>query len=174
MPISYNNLYEQIYSFDNLLDAWQKARKGKRRHREVLKFEHDLEGNLIALQNDLVWEEYQPGAYRYFTVTSPKPRQIAALPFRDRVLQHAINNIIEPIFEARFISDSYACRPGHGTHACANRVESFLRATLRTHGRVYALKADIATYFASIHRQTILAILARNIACIRTMQLIIV
>jgi len=172
MPISYNNLYEQIYSFDNLLDAWQKARKGKRRHREVLKFELDLEGNLIALQNDLVWEEYQPGAYRYFTVTSPKPRQIAALPFRDRVLQHAINNIIEPIFEARFISDSYACRPGRGTHACANRVESFLRATLRTHGRVYALKADIAKYFASIHRPTILAILARNIACIRTMQLI--
>ena len=172
MPISYNNLYEQIYSFDNLLDAWQKARKGKRRHREVLKFELDLEGNLIALQNDLVWEEYQPGAYRYFTVTSPKPRQIAALPFRDRVLQHAINNIIEPIFEARFISDSYACRPGRGTHACANRVESFLRATLRTHGRVYALKADIAKYFASIHRPTILKILARNIACERTLQLI--
>lgn len=172
MPISYNNLYEQIYSFDNLLDAWQKARKGKRRHREVLKFELGLEGNLIALQNELIWGEYTPGAYRYFTVLAPKPRQIAALPFRDRVLQHAINTIIEPIWEARFISDSYACRPGRGTHACADRVESFLRTTLRNHGRVYVLKADIAKFFASIHRPTVLKILARNITCAKTMALI--
>lgn len=172
MPISHSYLYEQIYSFDNLLDAWKKARKGKRRHREVLKFELDLEGNLIGLQNDLIWQRYQPGAYRYFTVTAPKPRQIAALPFRDRVLQHAINNIIEPIWEARFISDSYACRPGRGTHACANRVEGFLRTTLRNHGRIYALKADISKFFASIHRPTILKILARNIACEKTMALI--
>ena len=117
MPISYGGLYEQIYAFDNLLDAWRKARKGKRRVREVLRFEHDLEGNLIQLQNELIWQQYRPGAYRYFTVPLPKPRQIAALPFRDRVLQHAINNIIEPIFEARFIGDSFACRPGRGTHA---------------------------------------------------------
>ena len=70
MPISYNNLYEQIYSFDNLLAAWFKARKGKRRHREVLKFELDLEGNLIALQNELIWQEYSPGP----TATSPSRR----------------------------------------------------------------------------------------------------
>ena len=117
MPISYGGLYEQIYAFDNLLDARRKARKGTRRVREVLRFEHDLEGNLIQLQNELIWQQYRPGAYRYFTVPLPKPRQIAALPFRDRVLQHAINNIIEPIFEARFIGDSFACRPGRGTHA---------------------------------------------------------
>lgn len=172
MPISYNNLYEQIYSFDNLLAAWFKARKGKRRHREVLKFELDLEGNLIALQNEIIWEEYSPGAYRYFTVLTPKPRQIAALPFRDRVLQHAINNIIEPIWEARFISDSYACRPGRGTHACADRVESFLRTAQRNHGRIYALKADISKFFASIHRPTILKLLSRHIACKRTLDLI--
>lgn len=172
MPISCGGLYEQIYSFDNLLDAWRKARRGKRRLREVLRFEHDLEGNLIQLQNELIWQQYQPGAYRYFTVTSPKPRQIAALPFRDRVLQHAINNIIEPIFEARFISDSYACRPGRGTHACADRAQHFLRIVQRNHGRVYALKADISKYFASIHRPTILRILKRNIACTRTLDLI--
>jgi len=172
MPISYGGLYEQIYAFDNLLDAWRKARKGKRRQREVLRFELDLEGNLIQLQNELIWQQYQPGAYRYFTVLLPKPRQIAALPFRDRVLQHAINNIIEPIFEARFISDSFACRPGRGTHACADRVQHFLRVVQRNHGRVYALKADIAKYFASIHRPTILKILARNIACQRTLELI--
>ncbi len=172
MPTRYGGLYEQIYAFDNLLSAWHKARKGKRRQREVLRFEHDLEGNLIQLQNELVWQQYQPGAYRYFTVLLPKPRQIAALPFRDRVLQHAINNIIEPIFEARFISDSFACRPGRGTHACANRVQQFLRVAQRNHGRIYALKADIAKYFASIHRPTILKLLARHIACERTLALI--
>lgn len=172
MPISYGGLYEQIYAFDNLLDAWRKARRGKRRVREVLRFEHDLEGNLIQLQNELIWRQYRPGAYRYFTVLLPKPRQIAALPFRDRVLQHAINNIIEPIFEARFISDSFACRPGRGTHACADRAQHFLRVVQRNHGRVYALKADISKYFASIHRPTILSILERNIACARTLDLI--
>ena len=172
MPISYGGLYEQIYAFDNLLDAWRKARKGKRRVREVLRFEHDLEGNLIQLQNELIWQQYRPGAYRYFTVPLPKPRQIAALPFRDRVLQHAINNIIEPIFEARFIGDSFACRPGRGTHACADRAQRFLRIVQRNNGRVYALKADIAKYFASIHRPTILRILERNIACPKTIGLI--
>lgn len=172
MPVSYNNLYEQIYSFDNLLSAWNKARRGKRQKREVLKFELDLEGNLIALQNELIWQQYQPGAYRYFTVLSPKPRQIAALPFRDRVLQHALNNIIEPIWEARFISDSYACRPGRGTHACADRVERFLRIEQRNHGRIYALKADISKYFASIHRPTILKLMARHIACPKTLNLL--
>lgn len=172
MPTSYGGLYEQIYAFENLLDAWRKARKGKRRQREVLRFEADLEGNIIQLQNELIWQQYQPGAYRYFTVPQPKPRQIAALPFRDRVLQHAINTIIEPIFEARFISDSFACRPGRGTHACADRAQHFLRAVRRQHGRAYALKADIAKYFASIHRPTILRILERNIACRRTLDLI--
>ncbi|MBX9761568.1 MAG: reverse transcriptase/maturase family protein [Pseudomonadaceae bacterium] len=172
MPTRYGGLYEQIYAFDNLLSAWHKARKGKRRQREVLRFEHDLEGNLIQLQNELVWQQYQPGAYRYFTIALPKPRQIASLPFRDRVLQHAINNIIEPLFEARFISDSYACRPGRGSHACADRVQHFLRVVQRRHGRVYALKADIAKYFASIHRPTILTLLARTIACTRTLALV--
>ncbi|WP_228393639.1 reverse transcriptase/maturase family protein [Pseudomonas helleri] len=165
-------MYEQIYAFDNLLQAWQKARRGKRKLREVLRFELDLEGNLIALQNELMWDQYTPGAYRYFTVLLPKPRQIASLPFRDRVLQHAINNIIEPIWEARFIPTSFACRPGRGTHACADKVQGFLRSVQQTHGRVYVLKADIAKFFASIHRPTILKLLERHISCPRTLALI--
>lgn len=172
MPVSFSGLYEQIYSFDNLLQAWQKARRGKRKLREVLRFELDLEGNLIALQNELMWDQYAPGAYRYFTISLPKPRQIASLPFRDRVLQHAINNIIEPIWEARFIPTSFACRPNRGTHACADKVQDFIRSVQQTHGRVYALKADISKFFASIHRPTILKLLERHINCQRTLALI--
>ena len=111
MAKTYNNLYPEIYSFENLHAAYLRARRGKRDRIEVQRFELDLEGNLIQLQNELIWGQYRTGAYRKFIVTEPKERIVAALPFRDRVVQHAIVCVIEPIWERRFIADSYACRP---------------------------------------------------------------
>ncbi|MDP1142716.1 hypothetical protein Q6269_29695, partial [Klebsiella pneumoniae] len=77
---------------------------------EVLRFERDLEGNLIQLQNELIWQSYRTGDYHSFWVSEPKKRMVAALPFRDRVVQHALVGALEPIWEARFIAHSYACR----------------------------------------------------------------
>lgn len=172
MAKTYNNLYPQIYDFEALYQGYRRARRGKRHIREVQEFEKDLEGNLIQLQNELIWGSYQVGAYRFFKVYEPKEREIASLPFRDRVVQHALVAVIEPIWESRFIHDSYACRPGRGTHKGADRAQHFLRAVKRRHGRVYVLKADIAKYFHSIDHDIVKRIVAMRIKCRRTAALI--
>lgn len=172
MPKTYNNLFPQIYDFENLYQAYRRARAGKRNRLEVLRFEQDLEGNLIQLQNELIWGMYRTGQYRLFDVFEPKHRVVAALPFRDRVVQHAIVGVIEPIWEARFHFDSYACRPGKGTHAGADRAQDFMRKVQRQHGRVYVLKADISKFFASIDHGIIKRLIRRRIACAPTLALL--
>lgn len=169
---TYNNLYEQIYTFDRLHAAYLRARKGKRNRLEVMQFSQDLEGNLIALQNELIWQTYTTGIYRLFTVPEPKERLVAALPFRDRVVQHAIVEVIEPLWEARFISDSYACRVGKGTHAGADKAQSMLRAVARRHSKVYVLKADISKFFKSIDHDVTKRLIRKKIACKRTLALL--
>ncbi|ABO49761.1 RNA-directed DNA polymerase (Reverse transcriptase) [Desulforamulus reducens MI-1] len=168
MPKTYKNLFEQIYQFDNLYNAYLKARKGKRYIGEVLEFTANLEENLISIQNDLINQTYQTGRYREFYVYDPKLRLVAALPFRDRVMHHAVCNIIEPIFEKVFIYDSYACRVNKGTHAGANRVTSYLRKAQRHWPRVYCLKGDVKQYFPSINHGILKRILHRKISCPKT------
>ena len=172
MAKTYNNLYPDIYSFESLHAAYMLARRGKRERREVQKFEQDLEGNLIQLQNELIWCMYQTGHYRQFIVNEPKERLVAALPFRDRVLQHSLVSVIEPIWERRFIFDSYACRPGKGTHKGADRAEAMLRKVKREHSHVYVLKADISKFFYSIDHGVMKSLVRRRIRCRRTLKLI--
>jgi retron-type reverse transcriptase len=172
MAKTHNQIFERIYGFDDLYEAYIRARKGKRNRQEVLEFEQNLEGNLIQLQNDLIWGEYRTGTYRQFFIQEPKLRQVAALPFRDRVVQHALVAAIEPIWESRFIYDSYACRPGRGTHRGADRAQEMMRKVKRQHGRIYALKADISKYFANINHATLKRMLHKKISCRRTLNLI--
>jgi len=171
MAKTYKNLYPQIYNFQNLYKAYLKARKGKRYEKDVLQFSHNLEENLIHLQNELVWRTHQTGRYHSFYVCEPKKRLIMALPFRDRIIHHAICNIIEPFWERRFIFDSYACRSGKGTHAGANRLTQYLQRCKRNWGRVYCLKADISKYFASIDHDVLKRLLQKRIACPDTLWL---
>lgn len=172
MAKTYNHIYPAIYAFAALHAAYLKARRGKRHTQEVQRFEQDLEGNLIALQNELIWGSYRAGSYRHFTIYEPKERQVAALPFRDRVVQHALVAAIEPIWERRFIADSYACRPGKGTHKGADRAQAMLRQVQRAHGRVFVFKADIAKYFYSIDHRILKALLRRRICCRKTLRLL--
>jgi RNA-directed DNA polymerase len=165
MAKTYNNLLPRVYDFEALHAAYLRARAGKRGQAEVQDFERDLEGNLIALQNELIWGSYQSGRYRTFQIYEPKERTVAALPFRDRVLQHALVAAIEPIWERRFIGDNYACRPGRGTHRGADRAQAMLRKVQREHGRVFVLKADIAKYFPSIDHGILKTLLRRRIVC---------
>ena len=100
-------------------------------------FQFDYERELLRLEQDLKDRTYRPGPYHTFRITVPKPRTISAAPFRDRVVHHALVNVLEPIFERRFIYDSYACRTGKGTHAALDRFQSFC-ARYR-----YVLQCDI-------------------------------
>jgi len=172
MAKTYNNLYPKIYDFEALHAAYLRARRGKRNRAAVQNFELDLEGNLIQLQNELIWGIYKTGQYRTFKVYEPKARAVAALPFRDRVVQHAVVAAIEPIWERRFIHDSYACRPGKGTHQGVDRAQVILRKVKREYGRVYVLKADIAKYFYSIDHGVLKSLIRRRIRCKNTLALL--
>jgi len=169
---TYGDLYPRICEFDNIHLAYLKARRSKRYKNDVLKFSARLEENLIDIQNVLTWQVYKPSPYRYFNVYEPKLRLIAALPFRDRVVHHALCNIIEPIFERSMIPDSFACRHGRGVLAGVLRTSRFLRDSSRRWGHVYCLKADISKFFPSIDHETLKTILRRRIACPKTLSLI--
>jgi RNA-directed DNA polymerase len=149
--------YDAIWDFPNLFLAYQRAIKGKRSRPDVTRFTHDLEWHLIRLRDSLANKTYRPGSYRHFTISDPKPRFISAAPFRDRVVHHALCNIIEPLFERRFIADSYASRPGKGIHAALDRCTAYARQYS------YALRCDIVQFFPSVDLTILQRILAREI-----------
>ncbi|GIK58016.1 MAG: hypothetical protein BroJett015_36790 [Chloroflexota bacterium] len=150
-------MYSQLTSWNNLLLAYQRAAKGKRGLPNVAAFEHDLELNLLQLQTELRDKSYQPGPYHSFHIHEPKRRLISAAPFRDRVVHHALCNLIEPIFERSFIADSYANRVGKGTHRALDRCQEFARRYR------YVLPCDIRQFFPSIDHAILRATLARKI-----------
>lgn len=162
---TYKNLFPQIWEFGNLYAAWRKARRGKRYTLAAAAFEQNLDVELVALQQELANETYQPGPYRSFTVHEQKRRRISAAPFRDRVAHHALCNIIEPIYERKFIDDSFANRVGKGTHRALDRCTFFMRRY------PYVLQCDVRQFFPAIDHTVLKAILARTIADSPTLRL---
>lgn len=162
---TYKNLYPQICTFSNLMWAWEKARRGKRYTPAAANFERNLDVELVTLHQELLDETYQPGPYRSFTIHEPKRRKISAAPFRDRVAHHALCNVIEPIFERKFIDDSYANRVGKGTHRALDRCTQFMRRYR------YVLQCDIQQFFPAIDHAILKSILARTLADAQTMSL---
>ncbi|HAD07506.1 MAG TPA: RNA-dependent DNA polymerase [Anaerolineaceae bacterium] len=141
---TYKNLYPQITAFENLYTAYKRAARGKRRKQAVAEFEMNLEENLFELQEQLINQTYTPSPYRNFHIFDPKPRLISAAPFRDRVVHHALCQVLEPIYEPRFIYDTYACRRGKGTHAAIRRAQQYARQF------PYVLQCDLREFFPSI------------------------
>lgn len=123
-----NNLFNRICSFENIHSAYFEARKCKCYRGNILEFGYNLEKNLLEIQQKLLNQTYQHGGYREFTVCDSKKRQIKAPSFPDRVIHHALCDIIEPIFDKGFIFDSYACRKGKGTRGAIKRLEKFLKS----------------------------------------------
>ena len=159
------NLWTGITSFANLLGAAEAAAAGKRSRPDVAAFVLGMERELFALQRELLSGEYRCGAYRTFTIRDPKPRQISAAPFRDRVVHHALTRVLEPIFEKRFSNNSFACRTGLGTHKALERARAGVRRF------PYVLKCDVRKYFASIDHTILHAQLARIVKCEPTLNL---
>jgi RNA-directed DNA polymerase len=162
----YGNLWHQVIGFENLLKAAHQAQRGKRFRPNVLAFNYNREKELIQLQQELQSQTYQPGAYRTFRIFEPKPRLISAAPYRDRVVHHALCNIIIPIFERTFIADSYANRVGFGTHRALRRFTQFARSNR------YVLQCDVQKYFPSIDHEILKTILRRKIKCPETLWLV--
>jgi retron-type reverse transcriptase len=143
--------------WENLLLAYRKASKGKRGHADVAEFEYRLEENLFQLQRELKEQTYQPGKYHSFYIHDPKKRLISAAPFRDRVVHHALCNLIEPVLEKSFIFDSYANRIGKGTHKALDRAQQFARRYR------YVLTCDLRQFFPSIDHEILFSILSRSL-----------
>jgi len=158
--------FSHLCSWGNLLCAWRKAAKGKRGLAPAAAFESQLADRLLELQQALISRQYGPGGYVNFVIHEPKRRTISAAPFRDRVVHHALCNLIEPRFERLFIADSFANRTGKGTHAAVARLQRFVRRYR------YVLRVDIVKHFASIDHDILLGILATQIPEPDVMQLV--
>jgi retron-type reverse transcriptase len=150
-------MYSRLTSWENLLRAYRRAAKGKRGKPNVAAFEYHLEDNLWQLQQELQQQVYRPGGYNSFFIHDPKRRLISAAPFRDRVVHHALCNLIEPLFERSFIEDSFANRRGKGTHAARARAQQFARRFR------YVLPGDVRQFFPSVDHAILHALLAQKI-----------
>ena len=170
---SYKTLYPKIYSLGNLFLAYQKARKGKTKKNYVKEFEENLFENIKKLQLELKLQIYSPKPIKTFIIRDPKTRKISKSSFRDRIIHHALCNLIEPIFEKTFIYDSCANRKNKGTLFAIRRFESFQRKiTKNLSSKAYCLKADIKHYFQEVNREVLLNIIRRKIKCQETIRLI--
>jgi len=156
----HRNLYEKIYDMDNLRQAYKKARRHKGKKFYVLEFEEHLEENLVQIQKELKEETWQPLAYKVFTTFDPKQRLIHAPRFKDRIIQHALVSVIEPIYYPIFIHDSYASLKNKGTHIAVDRLTMFLR---RHEEPIYVLKCDVRKFFDSIDHEVLISILRKKI-----------
>jgi len=164
LDIVTTNQYEELCSYENLELAFKRARKGKTLKPYVIEFEENLKQNLLQLRNELTMQTYQPQPLKTFILRDPKTRKISKSDFRDRIIHHAICNIIEPIFQKTFIHDSFANRIGKGTPNAIKRFDIFKRKSSQNNTKkCYVLKADIKSYFQTVDHEILLEILSKRI-----------
>jgi RNA-directed DNA polymerase len=159
------DLWKELCSYDNLELAYKKARKHKTTKNYVINFEKDLQNNLLLLRSELLLHSYRPKPLVNFIVRDPKTRKISKSNFRDRVIHHALCNIIEPIYEKSFIFDSCANRKGKGALKALQRFDCFKRKVSRNNTiKCYALKADIKKYFETIDHEVLMKTIKKKIS----------
>ena len=157
-------LWLELCSYDNLYLAYTKARKHKTTKDYVIAFEKNLEENILTLRTELLLHCYQPKPLVHFIVRDPKTRRISKSDFRDRVIHHALCNMLEPVFEKTFIYDSYANRIGKGTLKAVQRFDYFKRKVSKNNTiKCYVLKADIKKYFEMVKHHILLSILRHKV-----------
>lgn len=173
MAKHHRNLMDLITADANMLAAYRRTARGRRLTPGFLEFKEFSPLNLDALARDMRCGTYRQGEPRTFLIFDPKRREISALPFRDRIAQHALCSVIEPIFDATLLPRSYACRKGKGTHAGAVAVQAELRHLQRSGTPVYVLKTDFSRYFASIEHEALWRLIEAKIsdrACLRLIE----
>lgn len=167
MAKRHGKLWEAITSLENFQAAYSKAVRGKSRMRNVIAFAADVDGNLGRIRSLLIGKRFTTSPYQTKIITEPKRREIFVLPFApDRIVQHALMNIVEPIWNRLMISDSYACRIGKGQHAASRRTMEFVRRFK------YCLQCDISKFYPSINHDILAAIVRKKIKCPDTLWLL--
>lgn len=156
----FGNLYNSICGIDNLYHAYIKAKKGKLKSYGVVRFEKDLDNNILFIQKELIEGSYRTSKYDVFTIYDPKEREIYRLPFRDRVVHHAIMNVLEGIWNPIFISQTYSCIKGKGIHGALKHLKRDLK---NKDGTTYCLKMDIRKFYPSIDHDILKSIIRKRI-----------
>jgi len=154
---------EEIFTFENLYDAYKDCRKTKQHKGEVIRFETNLSTNISSLNHDIVTKKYRLGKYKEFLIYEPKERVIEALPFKDRVVIKCFCDVVlKAKIDQKLIYDNAACRKGKGTDFAIKRLEEFLRDEYRKehNNKIYFLKCDIRKYFQSINHEILLNMLS--------------
>lgn len=168
----YRNLIGKITSPRTMETALRLTSAGKRLTPGYLDFKEFSALNLADLARDMATGTYTPGEPHQFYVYDPKRRLISALPFRDRIAQQALCLVIAPIFDRALLPRAFACRPGKGTHAGVVMLQSDLRREARDGEKLYYLKTDFRSYFASIQRDVLWRLIEAKISCRATLRLI--
>jgi RNA-directed DNA polymerase len=163
------NLYNKVSDLDNLYLAYSKARQGKGKSYGVLHFEKNLNENILQIQKELINETYRTSEYDVFTIHDPKERIIYRLPFRDRVVHHAIMNVLENIWTSVFISHTYSCIKGKGIHGALKHIKRDLRNQAETK---YCLKMDIRKFYPSIDHAILKTIVRKKIKDVKLLSLL--
>jgi retron-type reverse transcriptase len=163
------DLYDSICHPDNLRLAYEKARRGKGRRYGVKLFAKHLEANLARLREELVTETYRTPEYIVFMIHDPKEREVYRLPFRDRVVHHAIMNVLEPTWTSIFITHSYSCIKGRGIHGAMRHIK---RDLLDVAGTTYCLKLDIRKFYPSVDHDVLKDVVRRKIKDARLLRLL--
>ena len=152
------------YTYIDILNAYLDCRKHKRTKKSAIAYELAFEYNLMFLLDKINSGEYEVGPSHVFAIDKPKPREIWAAEFQDRIVHHLIYNDIGPFFEKRFVEDSFSCIKGRGTLAASKRVEKFARkATENWSKSAWVLQIDIANYFVSISKDILWSIIEKTI-----------
>lgn len=165
MNIQLPHKFEDIISLENLLLAWQEFLCGKKKRLDVQVFSARFMDNILSLHQDLLYHNYYHGPYQAFSICDPKPRNIHKAGVRDRLLHRALYRLSYPFFDRIFISDSYFCRNGKGTHKAINRFRKyFYKVSCNNTRNCWVLKGDIRKFFASIDHNILLGILNEYIS----------
>lgn len=166
----HGNLFDKITDIDNIRLAYKKARKGKSWQNTIKIFELDLENNILKIRNSLIDKTFTTSEYTLKQIYEPKQRTIYRLPFNpDRIVQHSIMNILEPIWDNLFIYDSYSCRKNKGIHKASKRTMEFIR---KSGSDSYCLKMDISKFYPSINHDILFDIIKHKIKCRDTLELL--
>lgn len=161
---TYDNLYENLCAYNNLYLAYKKARKHKTKKHYVINFETNLHQNLRKLRLELLFHVYKPKPLINFTIRDPKTRKISKSDFIDRIVHHAVCNILEPIYQKIFIYDSFANQKGKGTLIAIKRFNKFKRKVSKNNTNlIYILKCDIKKYFETVDHEILLNIIKKSI-----------
>lgn len=161
------NLWDKIVSKENIELAYAKAKRHKAWQRKVIAIEKQKEKLLAELRDSLITGTYHTAEYRIKTIYEPKKREIYILPFYpDRIVHHAIMNVLEPIWDSYLISDTYACRKGKGQHSGSTRCMEFVRKNK------FCLKCDISKFYPSIPHAELKILIRRKIKCKKTLVLL--